>query len=399
MEPRKKHRLENPLVGHGQSSPIIWNGHIYVTAIDGPKKEQCLVFCYDLASGNLVWKYSLTSSDPVENSLYVSRAAPTPTADEHGLYVFFESGDVVALSHDGKELWKRSLSQEYGKFQNKFGIGSSPTQTTSGLFILVDDEGPSFLIALDKKSGKNLWKQERTARKSWSSPAIVQLEGKPCVVVSSDGSVDGYAADSGELLWSFTDVGGNTGTTPIDLGAGKFLVAASAGRDGGSPLAKKSNLLMQVKKQDSKWAPSPLWISSEASPSWASPIAHAGCAYWINSQGVVFCHDIESGKLHYSKRTKQSCWATPIAVEDRIYFFGKDGTTTILKAGPEFEVIAENQLWDPDAVQPDPNAGANEPTEERRRAAAMFAKPTVYGVAISRGSIVVRTGTQMFCIK
>jgi outer membrane protein assembly factor BamB len=353
-----------------------------------------------LADGKELWSYKLATSDPVENSLYVSRAAPTPVVDDKCVVVFFESGDVVALDHKGTELWKRSLSQEFGKFQNKFGLSGSPVQTDKDIIILVDDEGPSYLIALDKATGKTSWKTDRTSRTSWSSPGLINVDGSAQVIASSAGSVDGYDAATGKLLWSFSDVGGNTGTTPLDLGNGRFLVAASAGQDGkNTEMAKKSNFLMQVARDGEGWKADRVWLTEEATPSWASPIAYKGCAYWVNRVGVVFCFDAETGKLNYKERTKQSCWATPIGLGDNVYFFGKDGMTTVLAAGPEFKVVSENLLWDPESIKPDPNAGAKEPTEERRRAAAMFSGPTVYGVAVADNSIVVRTGEQLFCVR
>jgi outer membrane protein assembly factor BamB len=390
---------QTPLVGHGQSSPVIWNQRVFLSSVVGPKKDECIVSAYSLLDGKQVWSHTFANTDPVENSVYVSRAAPTPVVDADRVIVFFESGDLVALDHDGKELWKRAIHEDYGKFKNKFGIGSSPVQDDQHVFILIDDEGPSYLLAIEKATGKTVWRVERTPRSSWSSPGIVQAEGLAHIVVSSDGSVDGYHAGTGELLWSYTNVGGNTGASPIDLGEGRFFVAASAGRDGkNTELAKKSNLLMRIEKGTEGWQVKPVWNTEEASPSWASPIAYRDCAYWVNRVGVVYCFDLATGKLHYKERTDQSCWATPVGIGDRVYFFGKDGLTTVLAAGPKFEVLAKNQLWDPDQVTVDPQAGANEGTEERRRAAAMFSGPTIYGVAVAEGFMVIRVGEQLYGI-
>ncbi len=386
--------------GHGQSSPVVWGDRVFVTSVEGPLKDQCHVLAIQLADGKTLWKYTLSNSDPVENSLYVSRAAPTPVVDADRIYTFFESGDTVALDHQGKEVWKRSINQDYGKFQNKFGLSASLVQNGTHIFILVDDEGPSYLLALDKKTGETTWKQERTPRASWSSPGMVKVEGGEHIVVSSAGAVEGYDPATGKLLWSYTDIGGNTGTTPIDMGDGKFFVAASGGRDGkNSEIAKKSNGMMQIVRNGNGWEAKMLWLAAEATPSWASPIAHQGCAYWVNTQGVIFCFDVQSGKLHYKQRSKQSCWATPIGIGDRVYFFGKEGITTVLAAGPEYKVIAENDLWNPEDFKADEEAGAKEPTEERRRAAAMFSGPTIYGVAVTDNNFLIRIGDRLFCVR
>ncbi len=398
--PEKNIAWKADLPGHGQSSPVIWGDKVFVTAVEGPMKDTCHVLCLSLADGQIRWKHSVASSDPVKSSVYVSRAAPTPVVDAQGVYVYFESGDVVALDHAGQPRWRRSLSNEFGKPRNKFGLAASPVQTPESLIVLVDDEGPSYLIALRKADGATLWKQDRTSRVSWSSPSIVTVGGRPIVVCSSAGSVDGYAADTGEKLWSFDDVGGNSSSTPLPFADGRFLVGASAGREGqNAEGARKSNMAMSIESADGKWTPRVLWRNEQVSPTFGSPIVYRQCAYWVNRAGVVFCLDAATGKTHYSQRIKQSIWATPLGVGDRIYFFGKDGLTTVLAAGPEYKLLAENQLWDPESIKPDAGAADREDTEERRRSAAMFSGPVQYGVAATDGRLLIRTGQRLYCIR
>ena len=399
--PEENIAWQAPLIGFGQSSPVVWGGHVYVTSVEGPSKDTCRVLAFDLANGSALWQHDLESSAKVKNSLYVSRAAPTAVVDEQGVYAFFESGDLVALTHTGKRRWQRSLSDDYGKFQNKFGLAASPVQTETAVIVLVDDEGPSYLIALDKADGRVLWKTDRTSRVSWSSPAMLQVGASRQVVCSSAGSVDGYDPVDGRQLWSWGEVGGNTAATPISYAPGKFLVGASPGREGEGARAedaRKSNFAMAIEMVDGKPVPRILWKTETATPSFGSPMVHGGCAYWVNRSGVVFCFDAASGKLHYTERIKQSCWATPLGLGERVYFFGKDGLTTVLASGAKFEVLAENMLWDPDKVQADANLAAEE-TEERRRAAAMFSGPTQYGIAAIDGSLLIRTGNTLYCLR
>jgi outer membrane protein assembly factor BamB len=389
------------LPGHGQSSPIVWDGTVFVTSVEGPMKDTYHVLALALDDGRLLWKHSFESSDKVKESYFVSRAAPTPVTDGRAVYAFFESGDVTALSLDGRELWRRSLSRDYGKFQNEFGLGASPVQTDDAVILLIDHDGPSYLIALSKADGRTLWKTDRTPRRSWSSPAIVPVNGQPQVVCSSAGSVDGYDPATGKLLWAFDEVAGNTAATPLPFADGRFLVGASPGNEGGARVegAKKSNLAMAVEHIDGRPKPKVLWRTEEVTPTFASPRVHAGHAYWINRVGVVYCFDAETGEPHYAERVKQSCWATPLGAGDRLYLFGKDGVTTVLRAGPKFEVLAENQLWDPASVKPDSVRIAAEETEERRRAAAMFSGRVQYGVAAAGGSLLVRTGEVLYCVR
>jgi outer membrane protein assembly factor BamB len=386
--------------GHGQSSPVVWNDTVFVTSVDGTNKDNYLIYALDLKTGEAKWTKSLKNSFPVKNSYYVSRAAPTPVVDAERVVVFFESGNTVAYSHAGDELWSRDLGKEMGPFVAEFGLGASPCQNDSHVFILLEHDGPSALVALNKLTGNVDWRADRTSRRSWSSPALLNINGTEQIVISSAGSVDGYSAQDGTQLWSLSGVGGNTGVTPIDNGDGTFLIGASAGRGGeNAELAKKSNGLVKVSQQGNQWKAELVWINERLSTSWASPIAHNGRAYWLNAAGALFCVDLKTGESIYSQRLKQSCWATPIAVGDRIYFFGKEGLVMVVADSTEFNVLAESELFDPDQLPPESTQMEEESTEERRRASAMFAKPTVYGAALAGNQFVARIGNQVYCIR
>lgn len=387
------------LPGHGQSSPVVWGEYVFVTSVEGPKKDTYHILCMEVTSGEQLWQQSIVNSAPVDNSLYVSRAAPTPVVDAERVVALFESGDCVAYSHSGEPLWTRQLGKDFGPFVSEFGLGASPCQTAELVYVLLEHDGPSWLVALDKSTGETVWKAERSPRRSWSSPAIVNVAGAPQIVVSSAGSIDGYDPATGERLWTFADVGGNTGTTPIDCGDGKFLIGAAAGRGGeNADGAKKSNGMMQVARTADGWQAQRLWIAEDAAPSWASPIVHQGLAYWINRVGVIHCFDAHSGEPVYVQRTKQSCWATPYAAGDRIYWFGKDGLVTVIAAGRTYRELAENQVWDVDKLAPDTSLPTAESDEQRQRAAAMFSGPTLYGYAVAEGRFLVRIGNRLFSI-
>ncbi|APZ90743.1 PQQ-binding-like beta-propeller repeat protein [Fuerstiella marisgermanici] len=386
--------------GYGQSSPVIRNSRVYLTSVEGDSKQKLHVVAYDLATGTQVWDSITESTFPEKNSVYISRAAPTPVVDNQGVYAYFESGDVVAVSHDGKAKWHQSLTKEFAKPTNEFGLSASPAQTADHVIMLIDDPATSYVVALNKTDGSTAWKTDRTARTSWSSPSIVTIDGVPQVVCSSAGSVDGYDAATGEQLWTFTEVGGNTATTPIDLGEGRFFIAASPGRRGeNSELAKKSNGLMTVRRNGDEWKAEFAWKTPDATPSWASPMMHKGFAYWVNRVGAVYCLHAETGEPAYTQRIKQSAWATPVGIGDHVYIFGKEGLTSVLNAGSEFEVVQQNALWSDDSPPINNVPTAEETSEERRRGVAMFSKPTLYGVAVVNGSIVLRTGSSLFCVR
>lgn len=457
------------LPGKGQSSPVIFGSKVFVTSIAGTMKDKCFVSCLNLDDGSLLWEYSTEASQKVRSNYFQSRSTPTPIADAERVYAFFETGNLVALTHEGKPVWSRSLTEEYGEIESNIGLAASPIQIDGKIVILVDHEGPSYILAIDKSTGDVLWKTDRESRKSYASPALVPINEKLQIVCSSDGSIDGYDPDDGKQLWTFADVGGNVHATPLPYGNGRFLTGASPGmHNEREAMAKKSNFAMEVVKTENGFKPTILWKNEQTMPSFASPVTYRTESYWVNRAGVVFCFDSDSGKLNYSKRTKQVCWVTPFGLGDHVYLFGKDGTTTVLAAGPEFKIISENQLWDPEKVESDPfgrdrSGGGSRPDrgdrrngqsetqrtsdstekveqpeeikltagkpdekpdsgssdtaesesnpsrrprmsdaereENRSRGENRFADPVQYGIAVVNGSLIIRTGDTVYCVR
>ena len=218
--------------------------------------------------------------------------------------------------------------------------------------LLIDHEGPSYLLAVDKKTGETKWKTDRDSRTSYASPSLVPVGDSHHIVCSSSGSIEGFDPATGELLWTLGDeVGGNRATTPLAVGNCRFVMAASPGmHNENEGEARKTNGIVTIEKTDAGFSAKVLWRTEEAMPAFNTPTVHNGLAYWVNKAGVVFCYNAETGEKHYSKRIEQGCWATPVAIGDRLYVFGKDGLTTVLAAGPEFNVISKNQLWDPNEL-------------------------------------------------
>ncbi len=260
------------LPGYGQSSPVIRGDRVFVTSVEGDQKDTYHVVALALTDGRQLWSKSFDASVKVANSLYVSRAAPTPAVDDRHVYAFFESGDVVALTHEGQLVWERSLADDFGKFQAEFGLAASLAQDSKSIFVLVEHDGPSYLLALDKQSGQTRWKTERASRISWSSPRLLTLDGVPQLVISSVGTVQGYAPDSGQLLWTVEGLGGNTVASPQPAPGNLVLIGASPGRrDRNEESARQSNLAIQVEKKGQEWDASVAWRLSGPTASFPSP--------------------------------------------------------------------------------------------------------------------------------
>jgi hypothetical protein len=409
------------LKGYGQSSPVVWKDTVFVTTVDGPQRERGFVTAYDGRTGKLRWSHAFEPTQKAKWSQMISRAAPTPVVDASAVYAFFEGGELLALSHGGKPLWSRSLVKDFGEFQNNHGLGSSLAQTDDTLFVLVDHRGPSYLLAVDKQTGKERWKTDRTARGSWTSPVIAQRHGKPEIVVSSNGSVAGYDAATGKQLWELTGITGNTLCSAATAGDLILVGASAGGRMKADPAAiARSNCCLRLVEKDGQPTYEVCWTAQKATASYASPLGYGGLVYFVNSVGAVHCLDRASGKTLFSERIDGECWASPIGAGEHVYFFGKDGRTTVLRAGPKFEKVAVNRLWDPEKLptQPQPAAPAEAPAgkqgsaegsrkegaaKQPRRAggaeaAGSYLDPIVYGVAAVDGGFFVRTGTTLYRI-
>lgn len=399
------------LPGYGQSSPVVWQDQIFVTAVDGPEKTTCIVVALDAATGKALWRKDFASSQRGGNSPMMSRAAPTPVVDAEAVYVFFESGDLIKLSHQGEVQWTRSLSDEYGPIKNPHGLGSSLTQTSTFVIALVDHSGPSYLLAVDKATGKNAWKVDRTSRLSWTSPVVADLEGQLSIVTAGGGELSAYVGSTGELLWTVKGLYSNDIPSPLVDENRIYLTGGYNPLRPNEDKLAKTNCCVQIQLNYKQGPAQVLWGDHKLLAYHSSPLVHGGYLYIVTKSGVLNCLHAETSKKQYAARIDNACWATPIAVEDHIYFFGKDGVTTLIQSGPKFEKVATNHLWsgqdfvaskalqrsNPQNKVPLP-PGPPETIKEMETLLDEAVGDVVYGVAAVDGAFVVRTGTQLFKI-
>jgi outer membrane protein assembly factor BamB len=328
------------LPGYGQSSPVVWKDRVFLTSVQGKQKEKLIVLCVNLAKGNTLWRQEAEASTTAEDKDTISKAAPTPAVDSNRVYAFFESGDLMALDHKGKFLWQRKLSQEYGSFSGNHGLGASIALTDRAVIVLIAHRGPSYLLAVDKSTGKTLWKTERAEGGSWSSPVVISYRGRQIVIVSSGGSVEAYDAEQGKQTWIVTGLKGNHIPSPS---IENNVVVVGSGDKGANVAIRFDNAGNDTKTQIS-------WHASEATAYFNSPLIYRGRVYFINKVGVVYCLDLNTGEELWKTRIGGECWASPLAAGDRIYFFKNDGTTVVMRAQSKLEILAENTLHEGNRV-------------------------------------------------
>ncbi|MDJ0837630.1 MAG: PQQ-binding-like beta-propeller repeat protein [Acidobacteriota bacterium] len=352
------------LPGFGQSSPVVWDDKVFITSVDTEDEDRLVVIRLDLETGKTIWEKRFKASRQIEYTRMIARSAPTPAVDHSGVYVFFGSGDVLKLSHDGDKLWSRSLVEEFGAFKGNHGVAASPVLYDDRLMLLIAHEGPSYAIALNAATGETLWKQDRKPAVSWSTPLVTRNQGRNQLVISSNGTVEALDIESGERLWYTHDIVKNTVASPLVY---EDLIIAGSSESGGGRTVRLGG-------QGDITADRIAWRGGWAS-SFGSPLVHGSRVYITNRAGVVACLDAASGKEIWKHRLGESCWASPAAAGDRLYFFTKNGLTVVLAGNQEApKILAENKL---------PVGKDNE----------------VYGVALVDRKILLRTGSALTCIQ
>ncbi|MFT5470646.1 MAG: outer membrane protein assembly factor BamB [Verrucomicrobiales bacterium] len=347
------------LPGYGQSSPVVWGDLVFTTSTEGKSKDSLFVEARDLESGELAWSKKLETSLKIEASKMVSLAAPTPAVDSERVYAFFESGDLIAFDHAGEEIWKRSLTTEFGAFKGMHGLGSSLAQTADALIVLAEHDGEAYLISIDKMTGESLWKIDREARVSWSSPIVSGNR----ILISSNGVVEARNAADGTEIWKIEGIEGNTVASPSVSEDGERIVIGSS--------APRTCQAIDFGSGKSIW-------TASATSSFGSPLVFDGLVYFVNRAGALQCVDLSDGELLWETRLPGSCWASPMAAGGKIFCFCKDGGKALVLEPnrDEPKIIAENTLS---------SLGAE--------------GDRIYGFAATENSIVIRSGSRLVCVR
>lgn len=379
------------ITGYGQSSPVVWDEHVYVTSVEGDQKQSCHISAHRLCDGKRLWQHTLPNASPAENSNYVSKAAPTPAADADGVVCFFEGGNVVALTHAGEVRWQRNLVTDYGEIAARHGLSASLEQDGDAVYVWVERTEEPYVLSLDKQTGQTNWKASGVGATSWASPRLVPVVGGRHLVLSGIGRLVGLDPRTGERLWTFEQISGNSTPTPVPLGEGRFLIGATIGRGesgGGAGRAAESNGVVAItKKEDDAWHVDYLWRAGRATSSFGSPIAHEGRAYFVNRTGVLYGLDVATGEEQFVRRLSGSIWATPLGLGEHVFFFGKDGSVDVLEVGGDRQQIS---TWNSLPGAPASPAEVNE---------SPAGGSVLYAAALADGMLLLRSGDRLVAVR
>jgi outer membrane protein assembly factor BamB len=359
-------RWKVEIPGRGHATPIIWGDRIFIQtsvpmvpepAADSSAggrqgrgmpsrntsvEHRFMVLCLNRADGKVLWRKVVNEEKPKEATHDLgSWASNSPVTDGEHVYAYFGSRGLFCLDMEGRLIWERDFGQMEKRMQ--FGEGASPALYGDTLIILWDHEGDSFIFALDKKTGEEKWKAARDERTSWSTPNVVEVDGKPQVITSATNRIRGYDLETGELIW---ECGGLTANViPVPVESGGILIAASGFR---------GNALLAIKlsgaRGDITGTEAVLWKLDRDTPYTPSALIYEDMLYLLRSNnGILSCFNIRTGEEYYSRQRLEglgSLYTSPVGADGKVYILGQKGTMYVIRFGPEFEILARNTLED-----------------------------------------------------
>ncbi len=334
------------LPGPGTSSPVVVNGHVYLTCYSGyglepneGNKDDLMrhVVCVDRVTGRIAWTKDFTPEQPEStyqagNDAQHGYSSSTPASDGKRLYIFFGKSGVYCLGLDGNQLWHASV----GDRVTGWGSSNSPVLYKNLVIINASVESGS-LVALDKATGEEIWRADGM-RSSWNTPLLVDVpNGKTEVVVVTSGHILGLDPDTGEELWRCKAFDGYICPSPVAHNGIVYAIQSSS-------LAIRAGGRGDVSETHRLW-------ESRGSSTVPSPVYHDGRIYWIPGS-TTLCLNAKDGKLVYQERLQPSTgtvYSSAIVADGKLYCVSQHNGTYVVAAKPEFELLAHNVFEDDDS--------------------------------------------------
>ena len=351
------------LPGLGHSTPIVWGDRIYVTAAvpvgealgpihdDAPgshgnlpvtHRHRFVVLALDRGSGDVIWERTVRTSLPHEGGHYTSSlASASPLTDGQRVLAYFGSQGVYCLDPDGRVQWRKQLGLMRTKHGH--GEGSSPVLYGETLVVNWDHEGQSFIVALDKETGRERWKVRRDEVTSWATPVAVEQDGVVQVIVAGTSRVRGYHLETGEVIWECGGLAANIVASPV-AGDGMAFV--------GSSYEKRVLLAIRLEgaRGDITGTDRVPWTRRRTTPYVPSPLLHDGVLYFLaHYQSVLTRVDARTGQERPGPmrlRGIGNVYASPVAAAQRVYVTDLNGATLVLSHEETPRALAINRLED-----------------------------------------------------
>jgi len=357
------------VAGRGWSSPIVWSNRVFLTTVisegemEPPKKglyfggerkevpkaiHHWTVLCFDLNSGRELWRKEAHRGTPL-NQLHVknSYASETPVTDGEHVYAYFGNVGLFCYDLQGHLIW--STNWPAVKTRNGWGTAASPVLYQDRLFIVNDNEEKSFVVALDKKSGRQLWRSERDEKSNWATPYIWQNEKKTELITPGRKKIRSYDLD-GTLLWECGGMSSIVIPTPFSKFGLLYVCSGYVGDKVRPVFAIKPGASGDITLKPGETSNQFIaWHEPTAAPYNPSPLVYGDHLYVLFDFGFLSCLDARTGKEIYGKQRVReagntSFTASPWAANGKVFALSEDGDTFVFQAGRQFKLLHQNSL-------------------------------------------------------
>lgn len=356
-------RWKRPLPGLGHASPVVFGDLVIVTTAipfgepfepiaDGApgshdnlkvsQRFKFVVMAFNRADGELKWQRTLHEAIPHEGAhVSGSLASASPIIDQQHIIAYFGTYGVYCLDHSGEIVWQKSL----GKMNTKHahGEGASPALFENTLVINWDHEGDSFIVALDKRTGEEIWRTDRREVTSWSSPIVYDFKGHPQAIVAGTSAVRGYDLSNGKVLWECSGLSNNIVATPIAFDGIVYV---------GSSYEIKAMMAIRLEgaSGDITGTENVVWRRASRTPYVPSPLLYRGALYFLRHyQGILTIANAKTGEEEmgpFRLGNIRDIYASPVAADGKIFITDREGVTIVLSQAEMPRLLSANQLGD-----------------------------------------------------
>jgi outer membrane protein assembly factor BamB len=355
--------------GRGHSTPVIFGDRIFLTTAvpgaprgDAPSADaggrrkgpggpgggaglgseyRFVLMCLDRKTGKTIWEKTAKTATPHEgyHQRYGSFASNSPVTDGKLVYAFFGSRGLYAYDLNGNLKWQKDFPPM--KMRLQFGEGTAPVIHEETLLLNFDQEEGSHIVALDKTSGKQLWRSERDEVSSWAPPLVIDHNGVKQAIVAASNKVRSYDMRTGKVIWECAGLGTNVIPAPVIM---KDVVYVMSGHRNPNLLAIKLG-----GAGDLTGSKNVLWTNQRGNSYTASPVLADGKLYFISDNGMLSCLDAATGQPHYLQQRLPKPYnfkASPVAANGKLYLATEEGDVVVAKMGEKFEILAINSMAD-----------------------------------------------------
>ena len=379
---------KTPIPGMAHSSPIVWGDRVFVTtavrrdaeselsslygsrgygagdSVPNESEHQFALLCLDKNTGEVLWTRTAHEGVPrIKRHPKSSHANPTPATDGKRVVAYFGSEGLYSYDLSGELQWKRDFGvlnvgapDHPDKEDFQWGVASSPVLHDDRVFVQCDQEGRSFVAALDANTGEDLWRVEREEDSTWSTPTVHAGE-HPQLIINGYKHIGGYDLRDGEELWKLVGGGDVPIPTPVVADGLVFLTSAHGrSRPVRAVRVQARGLLNDDPDQD----PNLVWQNSRRGIYTQTPLVHDGLLYCCSDGGVLSCYEADSGTEVYRQRVGAGATGfsgSPVLADGKLFLSGESGQIFVIRAGREFEEIATNEMAETCMATPAISAG------------------------------------------